>query len=64
MNSNQPMFKLLFRDELYTLEDVMRAAERNPDVLWVVYEANGKGKPGSWSHHGTMTTSTIMSKFG
>ena len=64
MNQNQPMFKMLFRDELYTLEDVLKAAEKNPDILWVVYEVSGKGKPGSWSHHGKMSASTIMSKFG
>lgn len=66
--NNQPMFKMLFRDELFTLEDVMRAAEKNPDVLWVVYETHPnqrgyKGEPRR-ENIGTMTASTIMSKFG
>lgn len=69
MNSNnQPMFKMLFRDELYTLEDVMKAAEKNPDVLWVVYEAHPdqRGSKGATRREnvGTMPASTIMTKFG
>ena len=69
MNANkQPMFKLLFRDELYTLDEVLKAAEKNPDVLWVVYEAhpNQRGYKGEIRREniGTMTASTIMSKFG
>lgn len=66
--NNQPMFKMLFRDELFTLEEVMRAAEKNPDVMWVVYEAhpNKRGYKGETRREniGTMTASTIMSKFG
>jgi len=64
MNSNRPMFKMLFRDELYTLDNVMKMAEKNPDILWVVYETNGKGGPGSWEHHGTMPCSAIVEKYG
>ena len=64
MNSNRPMFKMLFRDELYTLEDVLKAAEKNPDVLWVVYEANGRGNAGSWNHLGKMSCASIVEKYG
>jgi hypothetical protein len=58
------MFKMLFRDELYTLEDMQKMAEKNPDVLWVVYESNGRAGSGSWCHHGTMQGSAIVEKFG
>jgi len=63
--SNKPMFKMLFRDEMYTLEDVMKAAEKNPDVLWVVYETHGRGGgAGSWGHLGKMTCAAIVEKYG
>jgi len=56
---------MLFRDEMYTLEDVMKAAEKNPDVLWVVYETHGRGGgAGSWGHLGKMTCAAIVEKYG
>jgi hypothetical protein len=61
------MFKMLFRDELYTLEDVMRSAEKNPDVLWVVYEARRSkfNNPEDMGKKvGTMSCATIVHKYG
>jgi len=52
---------MLFRDELYTLEDVMRAAKKNPDILWLVYETNHEPHKGSC---GAMSGATIVTKFG
>lgn len=56
---------MLFRDELYTLEDVMAAAEKNPDVLWVIHEA----APGSYNTDkfvsmGKMPAKDIVTKYG
>lgn len=63
--SNKPMFKMLFRDELYTLDEVLKAAEKNPDVLWVVYETQGRGGgSGSWGHLGKMSSVSIVEKYG
>lgn len=65
MIHNPPRFKMLFRDELYTLEDVMKAAEKNPDILWVIYEA----APGSYNTDkfvsmGKMPAGDIVTKYG
>ena len=65
MIRNPPMFKMLFRDELYTLDDVMEAAKRNPDILWVIYEA----APGSYKNDkfvslGKMPACDIVAKYG
>ena len=56
---------MLFRDELYTLEDVMKAAEKNPDILWVIYEA----APGTYNTDkfvsmGKMPAGDIVTKYG
>ena len=65
MIRNLPRFKMLFRDELYTLEDVMKAAEKNPDILWVIYEA----APGTYNTDkfvsmGKMPAGDIVTKYG
>lgn len=65
MIHNPPRFKMLFRDELFTLEDVMEAAKRNPDVLWVIHEA----APGSYNTDkfvsiGKMPAKDIVHKYG
>ena len=63
--NNQPMFKMLFRDELFTLEDVRKKAERNPDFLWVVYEVQRGGADiGRREKLGTMSCATIINKYG
>jgi hypothetical protein len=63
--NNQPMFKMLFRDELFTMEDVMRAAEKNPDLLWVVYETKqGNADIQRRESLGKMSCTTIMQKYG
>jgi hypothetical protein len=65
MIRNPPRFKMLFRDELFTLEDVMKAAEKNPDILWVIYEA----APGTYNTDkfvsmGKMPAGDIVTKYG
>jgi len=65
MIHNQPKFKMLFRDELFTLEDVMEAAKRNPDILWVIHEA----APGNYNNDkyvsiGKMPARDIVTKYG
>lgn len=62
--NNQPMFKLLFRPELYTLDEVLKMAGKNPDVLWVVYEAKRGTHRGERENVGTMSCATIVSKYG
>lgn len=65
MIHNAPKFKMLFRDELFTLDDVRKAAEKNPDILWVIHEA----APGSYNTDkfisiGKMPAKDIVLKYG
>ena len=59
------MFKMLFRDELFTLDDVRKESEKNPDFLWVVYEVKRGGKDIHRRENlGTMSCATILNKYG
>ena len=39
METDQIMFKMLFKDELYDLNQVRNLIKTNPNVAWVVYSA-------------------------
>ena len=62
--NHRPMFKMLFRHQTYTLDEVLQAAKKNPDILWVLYEVNPRNQDGGWDNMGTLSGSAITEKYG
>jgi hypothetical protein len=64
MKDEPIMFKILFRDELYTLEQVRDMIKKNPDLIWVVYQVKKGTHKGERANMGSVDSQTLVAKYG
>ena len=64
MKEEPVMFKMLFREELYTLDEVREMIRKKPDLAWVVYQTKPGTHKGERTNCGTFDSVSLLTKFG